>query len=173
MEAYKRVEVYRHSYLTSALDGGEWSASRLGRAGLVGLEDRVSVSRQKQKLVPSFPPSQHPWGESSPTSSDSGGSSLTAAGLNSHRNIVKNQNKYTINVFFRTRKETCTEILFKLFSKLLGWLQPFSIYGRVDLVIWTWKVLSLATARPSNVANNSAHLMWKSTVRVARGLHFV
>jgi hypothetical protein len=31
MKAYWGVEVYLHAYLNSALDGGEWSASRPGR----------------------------------------------------------------------------------------------------------------------------------------------
>jgi hypothetical protein len=31
MKAYGGVEVYIHVFLTSALDGGEWSASRPGR----------------------------------------------------------------------------------------------------------------------------------------------
>jgi hypothetical protein len=31
MEAYWGVEIYLHAFLTSALDGGEWSASRPGR----------------------------------------------------------------------------------------------------------------------------------------------
>jgi len=31
MKAYWGVEVYPHVYFTSALDGGEWSASRSGR----------------------------------------------------------------------------------------------------------------------------------------------
>jgi hypothetical protein len=30
MKAYWAVEVYLHAFLTSALDGGEWSASRPG-----------------------------------------------------------------------------------------------------------------------------------------------
>jgi hypothetical protein len=30
MKTYEGVEVYFHAFLTSALDGGEWSASRLG-----------------------------------------------------------------------------------------------------------------------------------------------
>jgi hypothetical protein len=30
MKVYKDVEVYVHASLTSAIDGGEWSASRLG-----------------------------------------------------------------------------------------------------------------------------------------------
>jgi hypothetical protein len=31
MEVYWGVEVWLHEFLTSALDGGEWSASRPGR----------------------------------------------------------------------------------------------------------------------------------------------
>jgi hypothetical protein len=31
MKMYRRVEVQLHAFLTSALDGGERSASRLGR----------------------------------------------------------------------------------------------------------------------------------------------
>jgi hypothetical protein len=31
MKTYERVDVYVHIFLTSALAGGEWSASRLGR----------------------------------------------------------------------------------------------------------------------------------------------
>jgi hypothetical protein len=31
MKTYRGVEAYIHAFLTSALDGGEWSASRLGR----------------------------------------------------------------------------------------------------------------------------------------------
>jgi hypothetical protein len=31
MKAYGGVDVYIHVFLTSALVGGEWSASRLGR----------------------------------------------------------------------------------------------------------------------------------------------
>jgi hypothetical protein len=31
MRAYWRVEVQLHAFLTAALDGGEWSASRPGR----------------------------------------------------------------------------------------------------------------------------------------------
>jgi hypothetical protein len=32
METYVGVEVQFHTFLTSALDGGEWSASRTGRS---------------------------------------------------------------------------------------------------------------------------------------------
>jgi hypothetical protein len=31
MKAYRGVDVYIHTFLTSVLDGGEWSASRPGR----------------------------------------------------------------------------------------------------------------------------------------------
>jgi hypothetical protein len=31
MKTYGEVEVYLHAFLSSALDGGEWSASRPGR----------------------------------------------------------------------------------------------------------------------------------------------
>jgi hypothetical protein len=31
MKLYEGVEVQLHSFLTSTIDGGEWSASRLGR----------------------------------------------------------------------------------------------------------------------------------------------
>jgi hypothetical protein len=31
MKTYEGVDVYLHSFLTSALGGGEWSASRPGR----------------------------------------------------------------------------------------------------------------------------------------------
>jgi len=31
MKAYWGVEVYLHAFVTSTLDGGEWSASRAGR----------------------------------------------------------------------------------------------------------------------------------------------
>jgi hypothetical protein len=31
MKAYKEVEVQLHAFLTSAVEGGEWSASRFGR----------------------------------------------------------------------------------------------------------------------------------------------
>jgi hypothetical protein len=102
--------------------------------GLVGLEDQVSIPGRNKNDCPCYHLQSIRGANPAPTSSG-GGSSVRAAGLNSPRN-VKNQNKYRINVFFRTRKETFTEILVQLFSKLLGWLQPFSTYGRVDLVIW-------------------------------------
>ena len=41
MNAYVGVKIYRHSFLTSALDGYEWSACRLGR--LNSLETSPSV----------------------------------------------------------------------------------------------------------------------------------
>jgi len=33
MKIYLRVDVYLHAFLTSGLDGGEWSASHLSRTG--------------------------------------------------------------------------------------------------------------------------------------------
>jgi hypothetical protein len=44
MEAYWGVEVYLHGFLTSTLDGGKWSASRLGRF-TPPLRERAPVTR--------------------------------------------------------------------------------------------------------------------------------
>jgi hypothetical protein len=64
MQAYWGVEVQFHAFLTSALDGGEWSASRLGRftlreivpgthwiGGWVGL--RVGLDAVVKRKIPS------------------------------------------------------------------------------------------------------------------------
>jgi hypothetical protein len=41
MKAYGGVEVWRHSFLVSAIDGGEWSASQYGRLTLLGKSARL------------------------------------------------------------------------------------------------------------------------------------
>jgi hypothetical protein len=87
--------------------------------GPIVLEDRVSFPSKKRNYCPRYHYQSTRGANPSPTSSGTGGSSVRAAGLNSPTNIVKNQNKYEIKVFFgtpkiffRTRKETSTETLF-------------------------------------------------------------
>jgi hypothetical protein len=53
MKTYERVEVKLHVFLTSVLDGGEWSASRLGRPAHSTVAPMSEVSgseRYKQRL---------------------------------------------------------------------------------------------------------------------------
>jgi hypothetical protein len=45
IKAYKGIEAWLHSFLTSALDGDEWSASRSGRFAL-GKEPRYPFNRR-------------------------------------------------------------------------------------------------------------------------------
>jgi hypothetical protein len=75
MKAYEEMDLYTHSFLTSAIAGGEWSASSLGRfvarekktgthwrgcwvdlrAGLDDVENRkflILNSKVKGKIVP-------------------------------------------------------------------------------------------------------------------------
>jgi hypothetical protein len=57
---YGGVGVYFHAFLTSALDGGEWSASRHGRfnsgsyciGGWVGLRVGLDVTEKRKNLLP-------------------------------------------------------------------------------------------------------------------------
>ena len=95
------------------------SAVCLSVNGLVVLEDRVSFAGKNRNYCPRYHLQSIRGADPAPTSSGRGGPSVRAAGLNSLRNIVKNQNKYKLKVFsgtpkifFRTRKETSTETLF-------------------------------------------------------------
>jgi hypothetical protein len=71
MKTYWGVEVYLHAFLTSALDGGQWSASRLGRftpkerapsthwiGGWVG--PRAVLDTAVKRKIPTPPPGIEP-----------------------------------------------------------------------------------------------------------------
>jgi hypothetical protein len=61
MKAYEEVDVYIHIFLTSALAGGEWSASRPGRftpgAHCIGgwVDSRAGLDNVEKKKFLTFP----------------------------------------------------------------------------------------------------------------------
>jgi hypothetical protein len=68
MKAYGGVEIYLHAFFTSALDGGEWSASRPGRftagTNLLGscVDPRAGLDAMAMRKIPSLPlPGVEPW----------------------------------------------------------------------------------------------------------------
>jgi hypothetical protein len=46
MKAYRRVEVWFHTFLNSELDGGEQSASRIGRVAPRGMSSRQPLTKR-------------------------------------------------------------------------------------------------------------------------------
>jgi hypothetical protein len=67
--------------------------------GLIGLEHRVSFPGKNRNYCPLHHLQSIRGANPVLTSSGRGGSSVRAAGLNSPRNIAKNQNKYKLKVF--------------------------------------------------------------------------